>query len=280
MKKFLIAFLGISICTFATLSCTRLDIAINWADTYIASQVDDYFDLDYRQNKNLKESLKKDIGKIRKEQFTQWAAELRLFENDLRENTLNQKNFHKYFAETLRAAQKLQAYFINTAMGFISTTTPVQLDHFELTIRKKSIKDEKQIQNSQKTSNESRKKYLTWTSLWIDSLSKDQEQLLNQHLSEYPFPTQLQINNKKHILEKFHEARTTLDRLQNFVRSYYNDKYQFADPEYRQALDTYQAGLEKFLFQLVNSLSEKQKIFLSENLLEKASSLETLAAKN
>lgn len=272
--------LAIILCFTATVSCSKLDVAVSWADTYIVSQVDDYFDIKSTQRKDLKESLKKDIDKIRKEQFPVWAAELRRFEKDVREDTLNEASFHDYFEKTLDTSKKIQPYFADTAVKFISTTTPAQLEHFERTLRKNNVEDEKKIQNGKKTRNETRKKYLRWVEMWIDSLSKDQDQLLNQHLDENPFPALALVKNKNYVLEKLHEARKSPESLKNFVRNYYHNKYQYADPDYQKALVSYQAGLEKFIYSLIKSMNEKQKKLLSESLTEKASSLERLAAKD
>lgn len=267
------------LCFIGVIGCTRLDIAISWADTYMVSQVDDYFDINSTQSKELKESLKTDIAKVRKEQFVLWAEEMRRFEKAVREGTVTEESFHDYFEKTLNTSRKIQPYFTDSAVKFISTATPDQLEHFERTLRKKNIEDEKKIQNGQKARDESRKKYLRWVEMWIDSLSNDQEQLLNQHLNDDPFPALAQIKNKTYVLEKFHEARKSPEGLKNFVRNYYNNKYQYADPEYQKALTNYQARLEKFMFRLIKSLNEKQKKLLSENLTSKASSLEKLAAK-
>lgn len=275
MKKFLLALL----CLVGIVSCTRLDIAVSWADTYIVSQVDDYFDITSTQSKDLKASLKKDIAKVRTEQFMIWAAELRRFEKDLSEDRLDEQTFHDYFVKTLETSKKIQPYFSDTAVKFISSASPAQLEHFERTLRKKNIENEKKIQDGKKARYETRKKYLRWVDMWVDSLTKDQEQLLNQHLTDVPFPALAQIKNRNYTLEKFHEARKSPEGLKNFVRNYYNNKYQYADPEYRQALQNYQTELEKFMFSLIKSMNDKQKKHLSENLTEKASSLERLAAK-
>lgn len=272
-------FLGL-LCFTGIVSCSRLDIAVSWADTYIVSQVDDYFDITSTQSKALKESLKNDITKVRHEQFVLWATELRRFEKEVREETLTAESFHDYFEKTLQTSKKIQPYFADSAVKFISTATPAQLEHFERTLRKKNVEDEKKIQNGQKARNEARKKYLRWVEMWIESLTKDQYQLLDQHLNDNPFPALEQIKNKNYVLEKFHEARKSPESLKNFVRNYYNNKYQYADPEYQKALTKYQAELEKFILSLIKSLNEKQKKLLSESLISKASSLEKLAAKD
>lgn len=269
----------ILICLLSLVSCTKLDVAVSWADTYVISQIDDYFDINSQQRKDLKESLKKDIKKIRVEQFPEWAAELRRFQKDISDDKLTDVSFHDYFVKTLETTKKIQPYFTDTAVKFIATTTTPQLEHFERTLRKKNVEDEKKIQDGKKARDESRKKYLRWTEMWIDSLSKDQDQLLNQHLTNNPFPALEQIKNKNYVLEKFHEARKSPEDLKKFVRNYYNNKYQYADPEYQKALSTYQADLEKFIFQLIKSMSEKQKKALSDSLTERANSLERLATK-
>ncbi|HEY8270823.1 MAG TPA: hypothetical protein VIG33_08020, partial [Pseudobdellovibrionaceae bacterium] len=135
-------------------------------------------------------------------------------------------------------------------------------------------------QNSEKTRNESRKKYFRWIEMWLGPLTKEQTQLLNQHLNQHPFPLQAQIKNKIYILEKFHESRRSPEDLKNFVRNYYNNKYEVQNQEYRQALASYQRELEKFIFQLIQSLNEKQKKLLAENLSEKSTSLEKLSVNN
>jgi hypothetical protein len=252
---------------------------VNWADTYIASQVDDYFDLSSAQSKELKESLKKDIQTIRKNEFPRWAKTFRAFSAEIQNNTLTEDTFKKYFETTLEVSRGVQPVFSETAVKFIASASPEQLTHFERTFHEKNVENEKKIQNSEKTRNESRKKYIRGIEMWIDSLSKDQDQLLNRHLSENPFPALALNKNRTHVLEKFMEAKKSPETLKNFVRAYYQDKYQYAEPEYQQALKNYQEGLEKFTFQLIKSLDEKQKSLLCENLAEKAGLLDKLATQ-
>jgi len=271
--------LPILLCLCGLLGCSRLDIAVNWADTYIVSQADDYFDLNSAQSKELKNEVQQDIRKVRKELFPKWARSLRELEKETH-TPLTEEGFHKYFQESLEEGRTLQPYFAETAAKFITQARPEQLEHFEKAIRKKNVEDEKKVQNGQQARDESRKKYLRWTEMWINSLTKDQEQLLNRHLAEHPFPLEKQIQNKNHALEKFTAARLSPETLRSFVRDYVQDRGQYNDPDYQLAIKNYQSDLEKFVYQLALSLNDKQKKALSENLLEKASALEKLAAKD
>lgn len=268
------------VCSWTLTSCSRLDVALSWADTYIAAKVDDYFNLSSRQNKELKQALRTNIRQIRKSKFPEWAQTLRQIAREIHDHPLNEAVVDKYFRQILLVTDSLQPAFTETAVHFIGEARPEQLEHFERTVHQKNIEDEKKIQNSQKARDENRKKYLRGIELWIDSLSKEQDQLLNRHLNENPFPARALIKNRNQVLEKFSASKKSPEALKDFVRSYYTDKNQYADPEYREALRNYQTNLEKFTYQLLKSLNEKQKKSLCDNLMEKATLLEKLAAKD
>lgn len=277
MKKLLSLF----ICAIGISACSRIDIAVTWADTYISSKVDDYFDITSHQKKILKESIRDDLRRLRQEQFKLWAAELNQLHHELTTNTLDENKLREYFQRSLQNSKKIQPYFSQTASQFISSTTPEQLNYFERAFQKKAREDHKKVQTTERMLKENQKTYRRWIDMWLGSLSKDQERLLNQHLQESPFPLDLQIKNREQVVVRIQELRHSPDELKNFIRDYYKDRYQYTPPEYQRALANYQAGLEKFLIELLKSLNEKQKQTLSENLLEKAAILDRLSvAKN
>lgn len=276
MKKFLL----LIICAFGIINCSRLDLAVNWADTYIASQVDKYFDLTSQQNKDLKKSLKEDLGRIRKEKFPEWANTLRDFEREIGNDSLTPEKYATYYRKTLEAAKTVQPYFTDTAVEMIGTASSGQLNHFEEAVREKNIEDKEKIQDREKARDKSRKNYLRWITMWVDSLTKDQNQLLNTHLNEHPFPRDLQIKNRAFAMTKFREAQKTPESLKTFVRDYYNNKRQYDSPEYQQALAGFQTELEKFSYKFLQSLNNKQKQRLRENLKEKANTLDKLSLKD
>ena len=58
MKKFLLPL--IFIIFFLTNSCSRLDIAVQFANTYVVNKADDYFDLTKEQTKWVRKNFEKD----------------------------------------------------------------------------------------------------------------------------------------------------------------------------------------------------------------------------
>jgi hypothetical protein len=258
-------------------SCSRLDLAVSWADNYMASLVDDYFDLSSSQNKELKESLRQDIAKVRRSQFKTWADFLRRIEKDLKESKLSPDAIQSYFTEGQREGRKLPSEFVETAVKFVGTLKPEQLVHFDNEMKQKDLEREEKLKDPVKAKKELRKKYLNGIELWIDSLSSEQLALLDKHLEEHPFPQKEQLKNRISVTKKFREAQKSTEDLQKFVRAYYSDSSQFWEPDYKKALESYQRELQKWLVVLVGTLSDRQKKQLSENLLEKASALEKLA---
>ncbi|MBC7372222.1 MAG: hypothetical protein H7326_11690 [Bdellovibrionaceae bacterium] len=276
-KTLIISLVGFSL----LIGCSRLDVAVNWADTYIASSVDDYFDISSSQSKELKLDLKRDIARLRKEQFPKWASQLRELETQFAPGAakLSSEKFHTFFKETLDAGRALGPYFAATTVKFVTTATSEQLEHFEKTVREKNVEDHEKIQNSKKARQEARKKYLRWTDLWIDSLTDDQDKLLDIHLDANPFPLEQQLTNKLFVLDQFSTARKTPEKLKTFVTDFAVDRNRFNSAAFQKAMDTYQQELEKFVYQLLQTLTEKQKKHFRENLTEKAEALEKLAAK-
>jgi hypothetical protein len=259
--------------------CSRLDMAVNWADSYITSLVDDYFDLTSKQNKQLKESLNADIEKIRQEQFPSWAAILRRMDQELSKNSISEQIVKKYFIEVLELGRKLPSYFEDTALIFAESLSKEQMNYFDEEIEKKNTKDEKKLKNQETALDENRKKYQRAIEMWTGSLNRAQELVLEKHLKDHKFPLREQIKNKKELQKKFREARESVIDLKKFIKSYYVDNNRIVDADYGKALTAYQADLQTYLFQLVKSLSEKQKKIFSENLIEKATALEELAVK-
>lgn len=67
MKK-IVLFLLIIVCIVA--SCSRLDLAVNLANSYVTNKADDFFDLTGEQSKWLKKALARDIEKVKKTIFS------------------------------------------------------------------------------------------------------------------------------------------------------------------------------------------------------------------
>ena len=143
-------------------SCSRLDLAVNLANSYITNKADDYFDLTREQSKWLKVALERDIAKVKKTIFPQLASEMFKAASVLSEGravdyTLvytTYKRLENLLYETLRI-------FSPSAVAFSERLTPNQLAHFqkEFDGKIKDLKEDPEDRTYQKM----KKQFDSWT---------------------------------------------------------------------------------------------------------------------
>lgn len=256
-------------------ACSRLDFAFNWADTYIASEVDDYFDISSQQSKSLKKSLKYDFEKMKVAVLPDWITNAQQIQKDLTNGTLNKNEINKIFTSVLSNIERLTSLFSKTAVEFISTTSSNQLEYFTKTFQEKTEEDRQKLQDEGKTEKRL-KKYYKYFEMFLGSLTVDQKKLIERHIQTAPFPSELKIRNKEWVFQQFMKKRFSLSDLKNFVKDYLNQPEKFQLPEYQQALQKYYQNLQVLLIEVSETLTPKQKESLRQNLEEKVVQLEKI----
>lgn len=269
-RTFLIICLSLS-CLSA---CSRLDFAFNWADTYIASEVDDYFDISSQQSKSLKKSLKHDLDKI-KSAFPEWITEARHVQKTISSGTLDKNEINTIFSFVIKNVSHITTLFSETAVEFIATIDPKQLDYFTRIFHKKAEEDREKLLGK-KNLEDLLKKYYKYFEMFLGSLTTDQKNLIENHVHVTPFPSQLKLKNKEWVFQQFIKQRVSLDSQKNFVRSYLNQPEKFELPEYRQALQQYYQSLQNLLADVLLTLTPKQKEELRQNIQEKLVQLQKI----
>lgn len=270
-NTFLIICLSLSCLT----ACSRLDFAFSWADTYIASAVDDYFDISSQQSKSLKKSLKYDFDKMKSAVLPEWITNARQIQTDIASGTLNRNEITTIFSSILRNVDHLTSLFAETAVEFVSNLNPKQLDYFTRIFREKTEEDRQKIREEQHHE-EHLKKYFKYFEMFLGSLTKEQKILIEKHALATPFPSQLKIKNKEWVFQQFMKQRFSLSNQKNFVRDYLNQPEKFQLHEYRQALQGYYQNLQNLLVDVLLTLTPKQKEELRQNLQDKVVQLEKI----
>src|SRR5688572_9100758 len=70
-------------------ACSRMDLAVKWADTYTLSKIDDHFDISAQQKKEIKKDVDHAVLQIRKEMFPAYSDYLLTIRKDLIETPRN-----------------------------------------------------------------------------------------------------------------------------------------------------------------------------------------------
>lgn len=275
MNKFIL----IATCALNFSACARMDIAVNWADTFIAGRVDDYFDISSEQSKNLKKSLQGDFKKIKTEVLPQWIDSAKQLEKDVATNSLDEQKVHTAFDLVMSNVEHFTSHFSKTAVDFIASTDGDQLSYFQKSFKEKNEDDLKDIR-SKKYEKDQKKRYFKYFEMFIGDLSKEQSALIEKHLQETPYPAELKIKNREHVFQVFMQKRTQPEELKNFVAQFSQQPDAFNLPEYNEAVKKYQVRLKFLLTQMLTTLSPEQKKELCDNLLEKVAQLEKIRGRS
>ncbi|MGE5087348.1 MAG: DUF6279 family lipoprotein [Bacillota bacterium] len=276
MNKFiLILCLGL----FSLTGCSRLDIAFRWADTYIASKVDDYFDISSKQSKELKHGIQKDLQELKAQVLPGWIDRLQGIQQEVQEGSINDTRVAFYFSSFLKDVEHINSYFSTTAVDFIASTNPTQLEHFNKAFQKKNREDLEKAQDLAKVKKEYREKYEEWFEMFLGSLTPEQMKMMEDNLNNSPFPAELKAKNKSFVMQSFLRHKDSPDEMKNFVKDYYNNPDKYDLPEYRSAFTKYQANLQKLVAQIISMMTQKQKESLKENINEKTAQLHSIIAR-
>lgn len=257
--------------------CNHIGLAFKWVDTYVASKVDDYFDINSKQSRDLKKGIQKDLQQVKTDVLPQWIARFKELEHEVIAGTLDKQKTAFYFNLFLNDVEHINSRFSDTARDFIENTRPEQLAYFARAYQKKTREDLVKYQAKEKYRKEMRSKYFEYTEMFLGPLTEQQKKMIEAHLDTAPFPGELKARNKEYILARYLEARHTPKAQKEFLNSYYRDPRSLSLPEYQTAYTNYYRELQNLTTGLVDSLTTKQKRTLLENLREKTLQLEKIA---
>ncbi|WP_413584187.1 DUF6279 family lipoprotein [Bdellovibrio sp. HCB274] len=275
MKKLMFTLLaGILVCS----GCSRLDIAYRWADTYIASKVDDYFDISSEQSKALKKDIKKDLLEMKTTLLPVWMERLDKIQKDVEGGILTDQKVAVYFGAFFKDIDQINSHFKVTAVDFISSTDAKQIEYFKKSFFKKNQEDLEKAQDTAKLEKKYREKYEDVFKMFVGSLTDQQKQFIAENVKASPYPAELKAKNKAFVFKEFISHQDSKEGMKNFVQQYTSQADKFDMPEYRTAYQQYQEKLQILISQIMMNLTERQKLALKENILQKSEQLRTISS--
>ena len=274
MKKIII--LGLAL--LGLTSCSRLDVAFRLVDVFIAGKVDDYFDLKSQQKKELKKSVNRDLKLIQAKLLPQWIDHFKSIQNDLNLNSFDEKKVALYFTSFMTDVDDMKSYFVNTAVEFAASIDDSQMAYFQKSFSKKTAEDLDKASNQAKLRKEYQSKYIDYFEMFLGSLTREQEKLVEKHLQVSCFPAALKAKNNEHIFTTFIKEAKTPETRVHFVKDLYSHPQQYDLPSYRDAMVNYQSDLKGLITEVLMSLTPDQKKKLKKNLAEKTAQLERVQA--
>jgi hypothetical protein len=265
MKKILFLVL---ILLFAVTSCSRLDIAVNLANSYLTNKADDYFDLSREQKSALKANLTKDIAAIKKTILPQFAAEM-FKAADL---ISAQKNFdvntvYQTYVRAENLMYQAVRIFTPTAVALADSLNSSQITKFQNEFDKK-IKDLKD--DPEKKSYDRIKKQFD---SWMGSMTSDQKKKLKDFISANPPAINETVFNRQNIAHEFVRNYPDKAARKKFVEKLMTNYESLKETNYNKLMLEKNKKVAGFVTQILNSMKDDQRKTLIEELRERANQL-------
>ncbi len=265
MKKISVLIL---IILFTSVSCSRLDLAVSLANSYMTKKADDFFDLTWDQKNWLKDALAKDISVIRKTIFPALASEM------LKNAELinHQKTFDT--STVLSSFSRLEAIYYEglkiltpTAKTLVDKLTSTQVEYFQKQTEKKFL--EMKDDSDKKSYKKMKKNFDSW----MGGLTSSQKDELKSFVEKNPSPVKEIVLHRQHLVQEF--VRTYPDSMgrKKFLEDIFTRYSTTMDPEYKKIIDEKNKNIATFFTLFLNTMTAAQKQTLIDTIKDRANQI-------
>ncbi len=265
---------------FIVTNCSRIEFATDWADTYLTTQIDHYFDINSLQARFVKTGLKEGIQQVRVKIFPKIAEEFKkiLSEVDkmvpftgeiVAQHELNLKNI---FYETL-------SIFEPSSVEFSTQLNIDQLENFKKEFQKKNKDLLEDLGNPSEMKDKQFNKIRKQLEAWIGNLNSAQKKELEKHCALNPTPLREMVRNRELLAQQFGESFPVMEKRKKFVSDILLSYEKMRDPEYSKIVQEDQKSLFATIADILNHMTNDQRKHLSETLKDRIQQLKNASEK-
>ncbi|MBC7537410.1 MAG: hypothetical protein H7281_01210 [Bacteriovorax sp.] len=267
----LVSILSLLLLFFA---CSRIDLAANWADTYISHQIDHYFDMNSLQSKLLKKSLKEDIKEVRKIIFPKLALDLERIDGDVEGATnFNVQKLESYKVNLRKTFDEGLIIFEPSAQEFVNQLNASQLESFKKEFDKKTKDIESEASEPVTAKDKRFNKIREQLEGWLGILYPEQRKDIQIFCNANPFPFREQVLNRNKLSREFLEAFPNTEKRKKFIHQLFYNYESMREPSYAKVIDEDQQKYFELISVILNKMSNEQKKRLSKTLKDRVEQL-------
>lgn len=253
---------------FTVFSCSRLDLAVNLANSYIVNKTDDFFDLTGEQSKWLKKSIAKDIDKVKKTIFPQLATEM----HKISQTISNQKTFDS--STVLTSYKRLESLFYDglrvfapTAMELFDKIQPAQMEYFQ------KEADRKFSEMKEDPVKKSYTKIKKQFDSWAGGMNSEQKKQLKLFVEKNPPPIKESVYNRQSLVHEFVRLYPDIVARKKYIEKLFTNYDSMIEPSYKKVLAEKHNRVAVFVTNVLNRMSEDQRQTLVETIRDRANQL-------
>lgn len=251
-------------------SCSRIDVATSFADSYITNQLDKYFDINSIQSQFARQNLKKDITSIKRIIFPRAADEL---EKVLKETdeirtwnreliVAHEKSMKDIFYSSLHILE-------HSAVGFAEKLSEDQLKSFNKEFKSKTEDIQELVDRPSKARDKRYDMIRKYIEGWIGNLTNEQKTDLRNFCQLNLFPYREQIKNREKLARGFNDVFADKDKRMKYVSELFLNYESLRDPDYTKVVLEDQDKFIDLLVKLANKMTDDQINHLRSTLKDR-----------
>lgn len=265
-----------TILTTAT-GCSRMDLALRWADTFVMHSVTDYFELTSAQKDHAREEFNKALKEVRREDFAKLAAHLRSVADLSEKNQLHKENIETALKELRVGFLTAGRRFEPMAQKVVTDQVASDFKYFDQEFQKKYAKDLKRAQDPAQARSKLKGRSEDMIDESIEFLTSEQKEWIKDWQTQITPPEIQQIESRKFVFEKFKLVREFEPTRTAFVHQFFTNWESLQSAPYLAAREEYQRKILELTVRIGTTLNEKQRKNLSENFRKRADEFAKLA---
>lgn len=273
MKKYLlIPFLALS-------GCSRLDLALRWADTFVMSSVTDYFDLTSDQDNKARGDFKAALKEIQKNDFPAFADQLESLATSVEKKEAKDEHVDQFLDRVDALLKRSIARFEPMAQNLLNDQAKNGFKMFDAEFQKKHSKDLEEAKDEKSRAKKASKNVDRFVDETVEFLTSEQKKEVEASIKENPFPHLLQLESRKSLFENFKSVRLDDKKRQEFIKTYFTNWNSLQTADYQKARAESLQRVRDLFKKVLSTMTDKQRKNLVENFRVRASELRKISLK-
>ncbi len=262
-----------------SVSCSRLDFAMKWADTFVMSSVTDYFELTSEQDDKARSEFNLALKEVQKVDFPIFATQLTGFADLVEKKEMTDAKADNFFDEIHKTLMQSMARFEPMAQNMINDQIKTDFKMFDKEFLRKHDKDLKAAKDQVEQIKKARKNVERFVDETVEILRPEQLKEIEDSIKNDPFPAVLQMESRKAMFEKFKLVRQDPAQRKEFVHKYFVDWDSLQTADYKKSRNESLQKFRVWIKKVLGSLDDKQRANLVKSFRGRADELKKISEK-
>jgi len=267
MKLFLTLLISVTL-----LSCSRLDIALNYAPRYMANQLDENFDLSSERYEKLKSRMEADIRQNKKQIVNAVVQTLDEVKALAEKKSAVSPDEIRSLNLKVRDLQRQGVYLFKPSFAeLILPLKPPEIKSLTENSQERFEKSQKRLQNPDEYIERTMKSFNRVMGFMFDSASAEQKKVYRNFVTNNMDYFRLHLEHRKSHINQFNSLQSEKENLLQYSLAFY------AGEESAKS-ETFRARQQKYFADLIDLQIEIWKLCSTEQITEFIKNINNLKA--